>query len=105
MMSRPFAPVAGSVGPEGSGRFARAFLRANRAAIRSPSTITTRTAQKGFADRLAYLKDTVLSAIAQRRIYARTVAELNGLTDRELADLGISRLGITDIAREAAYGK
>ncbi len=66
---------------------------------------TTRTAQKGFADRLAYVKDIVLTAVAQRRVYTRTVAELNSLTDRELADLGISRLGITEIAREAAYGK
>jgi uncharacterized protein YjiS (DUF1127 family) len=66
---------------------------------------TTHTARKGFADRLAFAKDLVLSAIAQRRVYTRTVAELNALTDRELADLGISRLGITEIAREAAYGK
>jgi uncharacterized protein YjiS (DUF1127 family) len=66
---------------------------------------TTPVARKGFADRLAYLKDTFLTAIAQRRVYTRTVAELNSLTDRELADLGISRLGIADIAREAAYGK
>ena len=65
----------------------------------------TPVARKGFADRLAFAKDTVLAAIAQRRIYARTVAELNALTDRELADLGISRLGIPEIAQEAAYGK
>lgn len=66
---------------------------------------TTPVARKGFADRLAYAKDIVLTAFNQRRIYTRTVAELNSLTDRELADLGISRLGITEIAREAAYGK
>jgi uncharacterized protein YjiS (DUF1127 family) len=66
---------------------------------------TNSAARKGFADRLVALRDTVLTAIAQRRTYLRTVAELNGLTDRELADLGISRLGIADIAREAAYGK
>lgn len=66
---------------------------------------TNSIARKGFADRLAYLKDVVLTAISQRRIYTRTVAELNSLTDRELADLGISRLGIAEIAREAAYGK
>lgn len=66
---------------------------------------TNSIARKGFADRLAFAKDIVLNAINQRRVYARTVAELNGLTDRELADLGISRLGITEIAREAAYGK
>lgn len=66
---------------------------------------TNSIARKGFVDRLAYLKDLVLTAIAQRRVYTRTVAELNALTDRELVDLGISRLSITEIAREAAYGK
>ena len=66
---------------------------------------TTRIARKGFADRLAYLKDAVLTAINQRRVYTRTVTELNSLSDRDLADLGISRLGIIEIAREAAYGK
>lgn len=66
---------------------------------------TNSIARKGFADRLAYLKDVVLTAINQRRVYTRTVAELNALTDRELTDLGISRLSITEIAREAAYGK
>ncbi|MES2550002.1 MAG: DUF1127 domain-containing protein [Pseudomonadota bacterium] len=66
---------------------------------------TNSIARKGFADRLAPLKDIVLNAINQRRVYAQTVAELNALTDRELTDLGISRLGIADIAREAAYGK
>ncbi|MBL9064477.1 DUF1127 domain-containing protein [Tabrizicola sp.] len=66
---------------------------------------TTPVARKGFADRLAFVKDIVLTAFNQRRVYARTVAELNSLTDRELVDLGISRLGITEIAREAAYGK
>ena len=66
---------------------------------------TNSIARKGFADRLAFVKDAVLTAINQRRVYTRTVAELNALTDRELSDLGISRLGITDIAREAAYGK
>ena len=66
---------------------------------------TTSAARKGFADRLMMVRDTVLTAIAQRRTYLRTVAELNSLTDRELADLGISRLGIAEIAHEAAYGK
>jgi uncharacterized protein YjiS (DUF1127 family) len=66
---------------------------------------TNRVARKGFVDRVMVLKDGVLAAWQQRRVYNRTVAELNALTDRELGDLGISRLGITDIAREAAYGK
>lgn len=66
---------------------------------------STPVARKGFADRLVVLRDAALAAIAQRRTYLRTVAELNALTDRELADLGISRLGIAEIAHEAAYGK
>ncbi|MBL9050409.1 MAG: DUF1127 domain-containing protein [Tabrizicola sp.] len=66
---------------------------------------TATAARKGLLDRVASLKDAVIAAIMQRRIYDRTVAELNALSDRELSDLGISRLGITEIAREAAYGK
>jgi uncharacterized protein YjiS (DUF1127 family) len=66
---------------------------------------STSIARKGFIDRLVALKDTITTAINQRRVYERTVAELNSLTDRELADLGISRLSITDLAREAAFGK
>ena len=40
----------------------------------------------------------------RRRLYTRTQAELASLSDRDLADIGISRLQIRDIAREAAYG-
>jgi uncharacterized protein YjiS (DUF1127 family) len=66
---------------------------------------TTGVARKGLMDRLAVLKDGVLTALRQRRVYLQTVAELNALTDRELSDLGIARIAIPDIAREAAYGK
>jgi uncharacterized protein YjiS (DUF1127 family) len=66
---------------------------------------STPIARKGFADRLAMVRDSLLTAIAQRRTYLRTVAELNALSDRELSDLGISRLGIPELAHEAAYGK
>lgn len=34
--------------------------------------------------------------------YARTIKELEGLSSRELADLGISRSDIQRVAREAA---
>ncbi|MCX7287765.1 MAG: DUF1127 domain-containing protein [Rhodobacterales bacterium] len=66
---------------------------------------TTRVARKGAYERLLALKDTVLTAVQQRRVYGRTLAELNALTDRELNDLGISRMSIPEIAHEAAYGK
>lgn len=66
---------------------------------------TTRVARKGLLDRLAAFKDGMATAIQSRQVYLRTVAELNALTDRELADLGIARISIPEIAREAAYGK
>jgi uncharacterized protein YjiS (DUF1127 family) len=66
---------------------------------------STPIARKGIFDRFSSLKDSVLTAIRQRRIYERTVAELNSLSDRELLDLGISRFSIPELARESAYGK
>ncbi len=42
------------------------------------------------------------SRITTWKRYSRTVSELSGLTNRELADLGIARTDIARIAREAA---
>ena len=44
-------------------------------------------------------------AFADHRKYLATYDELNSLSDRELADLNLSRLSIRDVAREAVYGK
>jgi len=65
---------------------------------------TPRIARSGSFLWFVTLKDALMASVRQRRVYMRTVAELNALTDRELADLGISRLGISEIAHEAAYG-
>ena len=46
----------------------------------------------------------VKAALERRAVFARTVRELEALTDRELADLGIARVSIRDIAAQAAYG-
>ena len=43
-------------------------------------------------------------AFADHREYLATYEELNALSDRELADLGLSRLNVRDVAREAVYG-
>lgn len=41
-----------------------------------------------------------LQADANRRVtYRRTVKVLSAMTDRELADIGISRISIEDVAR------
>jgi len=66
---------------------------------------TTHVARKGFLDRLLAMKATVAASLRQRRLYDETVRQLDSLTDRELSDLGISRLSIRDVALEAAYGK
>lgn len=39
---------------------------------------------------------------ARRAIYKQTCKELNGLTDRELSDIGISRYDIVRIAEQSA---
>ncbi|WP_345942030.1 DUF1127 domain-containing protein [Cereibacter changlensis] len=66
---------------------------------------TTHAAHSGLGDRLGMLVKAVKEALAQRRVFNQTVRELNALTQRELADLGIHRSMITRIATEAAYGK
>lgn len=66
---------------------------------------STRVARNGLADRFSTLTETIRTSLRQRRLYTQAVRELSTLSDRELADLGISRLSIADVAREAAYGK
>lgn len=66
---------------------------------------STRSVQLGFADRFGSLFSGLKLALQQRRIYNQTVHELRTLSDRDLADLGIHRAMITDVAKEAAYGK
>ena len=55
----------------------------------------------GFAGMVA----TVREGLRKRRVYAETLRELRGLSDRDLADLDMHRSMIVEVAREAAYGK
>jgi uncharacterized protein YjiS (DUF1127 family) len=43
-------------------------------------------------------------AFTDHREYLATYDELNALNDRELADVGLSRLKVRDAARQALYG-
>jgi uncharacterized protein YjiS (DUF1127 family) len=56
----------------------------------------------GFAQRFSGLVDRIREARKAREVYLQTYQELSALTDRDLADLGISRASIASIAREAA---
>ncbi|WP_238364267.1 DUF1127 domain-containing protein [Mesobacterium pallidum] len=67
------------------------------------------TADSGFAANLlarfgAYLMEASDRA-ARRQVYRQTYNELAALSQRDLADLGISRGQIGSISYEAAYGK
>lgn len=45
------------------------------------------------------------AAAAKRKVYNQTYDELTALSNRDLADLGMSRSMIQGVAYEAAYGK
>lgn len=59
----------------------------------------------GVMRRLSKLLADYREARQRNRVFRHTLKELNALTNRELADLGISRSMITRVAQEAAYGK
>ncbi|WP_371169154.1 DUF1127 domain-containing protein [Aliiroseovarius sp. 2305UL8-7] len=58
-----------------------------------------------IADRLAARITEWKEQLETRSLYRKTVRELNQLSDRELADLGLGRGSIRHTARMAVYGK
>ena len=70
-------------------------------------TYNTDTAFAGFAlgQRFSALRAEFAEKAAKRKMYRTTLSELSALTNRDLADLGVSRSMIKGIAFEAAYGK
>lgn len=64
---------------------------------------STVTADTGFSARVAH----VLAHLAERRrqqaIYRRTLDELSAMSDRDLADIGLRRGMIEEIARKSAF--
>ena len=67
--------------------------------------VNSRSSSASIADRFAAFFKISKEALERRRVYLRTVAELTNLSDRDLADLGLSRTNINAIAHEAAYSK
>lgn len=57
-----------------------------------------------FADRIRAAYADFQASRALRAKYVETIRELNNLSDRDLADLAISRYDITSIAHEHVYG-
>ena len=61
-----------------------------------------RTATVSLADRFAAFAANLSAAYARRKLYNTTFHELNALSNRDLADLGIHRSMIKSIALEAS---
>ncbi len=58
-----------------------------------------------LGQRLVSLWPALGDHLVQYRRYRATLEELSMLTDRELADIGLHRSNIRDIAREHVYGR
>lgn len=56
----------------------------------------------GLVQRFSGFLDRIREARKAREVYLQTYNELSVLSDRDLADLGISRASIRSVAREAA---
>ena len=68
--------------------------------------ITTNAgAAPSMADRISTRLATLRADFAKWRVYRRTMGELQALSNRDLADLGVHPSNIRSIAWEAAYGK
>jgi len=69
-------------------------------------TYNTDTGFAGFSlgQRFEAFRVDMADRAAKRKVYRITLAELEVLSTRDLADLGIARSSIRAIAYEAAYG-
>jgi uncharacterized protein YjiS (DUF1127 family) len=56
----------------------------------------------GIVATLRVWRDARLDAARRDAVYRRTLAELGAMTDKDLADIGIARFMIADIAADAA---
>lgn len=66
---------------------------------------TSHAAHSGIVDRLNAAVTSLKDAFARRRVYNQVYRELDELSARDLADLGIHRSMINQIAMEAAYAR
>lgn len=67
-------------------------------------TITNIQPDFGFTKRVQAFVAAYREARLEQQKYNQTFRELDGLSDRELADIGIRRGDIADIARRHVFG-
>ena len=65
----------------------------------------TFTAPISLSEKFSAVWAKLVDARTKRAVYAQTVRELDALSSRELADLGIHRSSIRRVAYESAYLK
>jgi uncharacterized protein YjiS (DUF1127 family) len=56
----------------------------------------------GIVSHLRAWRDARFEAARRGKVYRRTLTELGAMTDNDLADIGISRFMIADVAADAA---
>lgn len=59
----------------------------------------------GIADNLSGFAARISDYLTRRAVYRRTISELRGMSNRDLADIGLNRSMIISVAHEAAWGK
>lgn len=67
--------------------------------------IHDRNPQRWPGQRIAAFRATLADRVAKNKIYRATYNELQALSDRDLADLGLSRSMIKRVAIEASEAK
>lgn len=68
------------------------------------AAITNIHVEAGLFARAVETLNSLRARYAQYKIFRSTLNELQGLSGRELADIGLSRSEVTRVAYEAAYG-
>ena len=67
--------------------------------------VSVRTSEGStIGNRLMALTASLRDRLAKRRLFRRTLRELQGLSARQLADLGLNRSMLRRMAWQAAYG-
>jgi uncharacterized protein YjiS (DUF1127 family) len=64
----------------------------------------TRSIGGTIAERIGRLRAAMADRYGRYALYKRTLGELQALSDRDLADLGVARADIETLARMAARG-
>jgi len=78
---------------------------ANRTKENTMAYVTAKHASNtSLMERVSDFIATQRQAYADHRLYVRTMNELKSLSNRELADLGLSRASLHDTAYQAVYG-